>query len=500
MLNLGVGRDESLVVDAKGKTTEAESPDEWTAPSTRRTLLAAGTVFALAAACKAHDDTAVVGLGEAPEILPFSEGSEVELPELQPRSDDAWSGEKDDSLHTLPPGWDPFKSQREANALTQAPTPKPTPRDSPALSGADPDAVPSPFPQATAPPHPTAAPTATVAPTAQPTATAVVSTATLTPTSAPAPTATASAPPTATSEPTVTPTVDPAATPTVAPTATPTTAATAIPTATATPTPTATATPTPTATSTPTPAATPTPAPPVPPSAPTPFGQLVAQKVTFGPTAALTAEIAGTAPETWIDAQLDHINLDDSVIEGILAGYPTLTNTNAQNWAVLQQDGGQTQVLGEVMHATFLRAVYSPKQVYEMMCDFFFNHLNVSLFGNYSFRHLTSQYLRDVVRPHALGRFSDMLQASAVSPPMLGYLDNWRSNANSSAGVNENYGRELLELHTLGIREGPSLHRGRRSRSVLCDECLVDRHVERPGHLLVPPELPLARSGLDSQR
>ncbi len=142
------------------------------------------------------------------------------------------------------------------------------------------------------------------------------------------------------------------------------------------------------------------------------------------------------------------------MVEGVLASYATLTNSNAVNWAVLQADGGQTRIFGEVMHATFLRAVHSPKQLYEMMCDFWYNHLNVHMFGSYSFRHLTAEYLRDVIRPHALGRFTDMLQASASSPSMLAYLDNRTSNANSSAGVNENYGRELLELHTLGIRNG----------------------------------------------
>ena len=146
------------------------------------------------------------------------------------------------------------------------------------------------------------------------------------------------------------------------------------------------------------------------------------------------------------------------MVEGAVGGYATLTNTPAQNWAVLQADGGQTRILGEVMHATFLRAVYSPKQLYEVMCDFWFNHLNVHMFGSYSFRHHTAPYLRDVIRPHALGRFADMLQASAANPAMLAYLDNWRSNANSSAGVNENYGRELLELHTLGIRGGAQVY------------------------------------------
>ncbi len=165
-------------------------------------------------------------------------------------------------------------------------------------------------------------------------------------------------------------------------------------------------------------------------------------------------EIAAATPSGWIEQQLNHAAIDDSVIEGVVASYTTLTNTAAQNWAVLQADGGQTRILGEVMHANFLRAVYSPKHLYEVMCDFWFNHLNIHLFGNYSFRHHTAAYVEGVIRPHALGRFTDMLAASASSPAMLAYLDNYRSNANSSSGVNENYGRELLELHTLGIRDG----------------------------------------------
>lgn len=434
---------------------------EETGISTRRALLAAGTAFVLAAACNKDETTATGELGDPPDVLSFSEESQADLPELQPRSDEAWSGEEDDTVYTVPEGWDPFtkKDGGASPSPESTPTTAPTPRDAPPLQGADPNAEPSPFPTSTPlsqnQPAPTAttAPTATAQPTAtataQPTATAVAPTATptaVTPTATPLPTATPDPGATAT------PTVDPAATPTstVAPTATPT--------ATQTPTPTATQTPTPTATQTPTPTATATPTPTAAPVTQSTFGQLLAQRASFGPTVGLMNDIAATTPENWIEAQLDHTNLDDSVIEGVLAGYATLTNTNAQNWAVITGDNGQTRVFGEVMHATFLRAVYSPKQLYEMMCDFWFNHLNVHMFGGYSFRHLTAPYLRDVIRPHALGRFTDMLQASAVSPTMLTYLDNWRSNANSSAGVNENYGRELLELHTLGIRDGAQVY------------------------------------------
>lgn len=470
-------------MDAKGNMDA--TTEELTAPSTRRALLAAGTAFALVAACR-NDDSETIG--DAPGMLAFAD-SEANVPSLQPRHDEVYAGDGDDSL-VLPKDFELDLSGIGGGA------PAPTPYQSPPLQGGDPDAAPQPFPTATPAPQisslppdatPTPQPTPTSvpptatpeAPTATPTATAVPPTATpvpptptataVPPTATPAPTATP--PPTATPDPSApaTPTVNPSATPTLVPTATPTAVpptptatATATPTPTATATPTATTPPTPTATVPPTPTSTTPPTPTPTPSAPPPsagtHGQVLLQKATFGPTVASMNEMGTAGPTAWIESQLDHTSLDDSVVEGVLAGYGTLTNSNAQNWAVIQTDGGQERVFGEVMHATFLRAVYSPKQLYEMMCDFWFNHLNVHMFDNSSFRHLTAPYLRDVIRPHALGRFSDMLRASAGSPAMLVYLDNWRSNANSSAGVNENYGRELLELHTLGIRNGQQVY------------------------------------------
>jgi uncharacterized protein (DUF1800 family) len=172
----------------------------------------------------------------------------------------------------------------------------------------------------------------------------------------------------------------------------------------------------------------------------------------------MAADMTAMGTSAWLAAQLDPESIDDSVVDSWLSGYSTLTNTNAQNWAVLQADGGEDRILGELMHHTLIRAVFSKRQLYEMLCDFWHNHLNVYLFGKWSYRHLVAEYDRTVIRPHALGRFSDMLQACAKSPAMLGYLDNTRSNANSSAGVNENYGRELLELHTLGIMGGGQVY------------------------------------------
>jgi uncharacterized protein (DUF1800 family) len=129
------------------------------------------------------------------------------------------------------------------------------------------------------------------------------------------------------------------------------------------------------------------------------------------------------------------------------------------------------QPLRELQQAKILRAVFSEKQLQEVMVDFWFNHFNV--FGQKdSDRWLLTSYERDVIRPHALGRFKDLLTAVAQSPAMLYYLDNFTSQAEQPApppkfdadgnplpqsrrpGLNENYAREIMELHTLGVDGG----------------------------------------------
>ena len=97
-----------------------------------------------------------------------------------------------------------------------------------------------------------------------------------------------------------------------------------------------------------------------------------------------------------------------------------------------------------------MRATISERQLYEVMVDFWTNHFNVFL-GKGADRFLLPDYVEHVIRPHALGRFEDLLIATAESPAMLFYLDNWESVA---LGLNENYARELLELHTLGVDGG----------------------------------------------
>jgi uncharacterized protein (DUF1800 family) len=122
---------------------------------------------------------------------------------------------------------------------------------------------------------------------------------------------------------------------------------------------------------------------------------------------------------------------------------------------------GPVQVVSQdAVEGKLLRAVYSNRQLEEVLTDFWYNHFNVFL-DKGADRYMVTTYERDVIRPHVLGHFEDLLLATAESPAMLFYLDNWQSagpdqrpNARRRQGLNENYGRELLELHTLGVDGG----------------------------------------------
>jgi uncharacterized protein (DUF1800 family) len=157
--------------------------------------------------------------------------------------------------------------------------------------------------------------------------------------------------------------------------------------------------------------------------------------------------------------------------------------TPKQKETLLAMNNPQGVVTGEMAQAKLLRAIYSERQFEEVMTDFWFNHFNVFVDKGLDRIMLTS-YERDVIRPHVFGKFEDLLVATAKSPAMLFYLDNWlsvgpdspqamglpvhpngpyrhryppRSNQNKRhSGLNENYGRELLELHTLSVNGGYS--------------------------------------------
>jgi uncharacterized protein (DUF1800 family) len=125
----------------------------------------------------------------------------------------------------------------------------------------------------------------------------------------------------------------------------------------------------------------------------------------------------------------------------------------------IQIFNGSVQVVNQdLSEGKLLRAVYGDRQLEEVLTDFWYNHFNVFL-DKGADRYLVTSYERDVIRPHVLGHFRDLLLATAQSPAMLFYLDNWQSKGPGSGpknkqGLNENYGRELMELHTLGVDGG----------------------------------------------
>jgi uncharacterized protein (DUF1800 family) len=126
---------------------------------------------------------------------------------------------------------------------------------------------------------------------------------------------------------------------------------------------------------------------------------------------------------------------------------------------------GPQFVNSELMEQKLYRAIYSNRQLEEVLVDFWLNHFNV-FNGKGPGRMLLTSYERDAIRPYVLGKFKDLLAATARHPAMLFYLDNWQSQApredfpvsanpfRRQPGLNENYGRELLELHTLGVDGG----------------------------------------------
>jgi uncharacterized protein (DUF1800 family) len=123
----------------------------------------------------------------------------------------------------------------------------------------------------------------------------------------------------------------------------------------------------------------------------------------------------------------------------------------------------QQVVAYDLLDSKMLRAVESTRQLAEELDDFWFNHFNV-FYEKGSDRFMIPQYEREAIRPHVLGQFRDLLEATAKSPAMLFFLDNFESvrpdiDANDKKrkvkrGLNENYGRELMELHTLGVNGG----------------------------------------------
>ncbi|MBI1845606.1 MAG: DUF1800 domain-containing protein [Candidatus Rokubacteria bacterium] len=219
------------------------------------------------------------------------------------------------------------------------------------------------------------------------------------------------------------------------------------------------------------------PRPPSPAVRDTGLGERVARHVlhrlTFGPRPGDIESVRAMGLEAFLERQLHPERLDDGAVEAALADLATLSlpvATLLRDYPRRAPDaGGQPPpapparrpqlLLIELQAARMMRATMSERQLQEVMVDFWLNHFNVFAYKGEVQWYLTS-YERDAIRPHALGRFRDLLGAVARHPAMLYYLDNWlsRRDATGRPGLNENYGRELLELHTLGVDGGYTQH------------------------------------------
>ena len=213
----------------------------------------------------------------------------------------------------------------------------------------------------------------------------------------------------------------------------------------------------------------------------------VLNRLAFGPRPGDLAHLKAVGIDAWIAGQLRPASLPlppalASQLEALgstTLSERTLINTyrNAEKKAKRDKSAAAqserrafSQKVGfEAGEARLLNALASPRQLQEVMVDFWFNHFNVYA-GKGLDKVLVESYEREAIRPHAMGRFRDLLGATARHPAMLFYLDNWlsvapgyqprrRLGADAKArlgGLNENYARELMELHTLGVDGGYS--------------------------------------------
>ena len=189
-----------------------------------------------------------------------------------------------------------------------------------------------------------------------------------------------------------------------------------------------------------------------------PLNVIALNRLMFGPhpTDWAAFEALGSTPSerltNFVAQQLDPGSLDESACEARIAaqGFTTLNKTLQQLWLDHRVNAAnytvRSQPFNEGRRVTWLKAVYSKRQLFEVLTDFWHNHFNI--YGwHYDVLPVWIHYDRDVIRANVLGNFRTFLEAVATSTAMLYYLDNVYS---SNAGPNENWARELFELHTLG--------------------------------------------------
>ncbi len=172
------------------------------------------------------------------------------------------------------------------------------------------------------------------------------------------------------------------------------------------------------------------------------------RRATWGPTPSLAKRIHKMGATAWLEEQLKPRTIDDSACSSLISTrFPGLSMGLTEAFTTLD---GSWELMQQLGVAAITRATWSKRQLLEVMVDFWSNHLNIANPSDSVWwsRH---DYDRNVIRRHALGKFSSMLTASATHPAMMTYLNNAESTKDSP---NENYGRELLELHSVGVDAG----------------------------------------------
>lgn len=169
-------------------------------------------------------------------------------------------------------------------------------------------------------------------------------------------------------------------------------------------------------------------------------------RATFGATPSLVESVQSQGIEAWLDTQLDYQSIENWQTDLRLRRFNTLNMTSGDLLSFVRLPDKRT-VANELASAMLVRAIYSKRQLYEKMVHFWSDHFSIYYFKDRT-ANLQTVDDREVIRAHALGNFGDMLRASAHSPAMLFYLDNI---VNEKSHPNENYAREIMELHTLGV-------------------------------------------------
>lgn len=168
------------------------------------------------------------------------------------------------------------------------------------------------------------------------------------------------------------------------------------------------------------------------------------RRATYGPNQFDLDLVRSIGYQAWLQRQLKYTRISDASVDTLVAQrYPNLSRGVDDIYAI---NSGTLEA--ELQQATIFRAAFSQRQLYQRMVEFWGDHFNID-WAKVGYLKIIDD--RDVIRKHALGRFGNLVKASAKSPAMLAYLDQTQSRVGRP---NQNYARELLELHTLGVDGG----------------------------------------------